>query len=521
MESTDTRDESSVPNVLATTPTIPEVLAEVSEEPTESLETSSADSSYHVLKTWDFDGFIIESIYWPKQEENEEPQSEKRPTMPLKNDEGDDTSTIILDEDEIQDQLQTIREIDQQAASSSNTEDTLNLVPIAEEQTPAPNDSEDQFGGAAGLWTQDYRLPCLTRQDAPVPTFQRLEVQRSTFDVTPKSDWVLDDQPLNVGKPCSPFEDLVKMSTDDLISTKEDSDCAVCKRPLEAGRGFVLKGCLHTFCRRCLVHAINDSATAVINCPSKEVVCRGEVQQSEIKSLLNPEAYEKYNLEMLLKMDALDIAEVHEQYEFVENIKEFGCDICQQPISRGDGIVIKNCLHEYCKPCLGKYIETSDTAVVPCPFRDEDGAVCIGFLLDSEVRSLVSVPVYLEVVQRSLAEAEATNPNSYHCKTPDCPAWVEIDAEVENFQCQACNRENCVRCKAIHQGVSCNDYYDSLHGDDRRSRENVATEQQVRGMIAAKNAQPCPTCGILVQRNEGCREMVCTKCNTKFIWYGN
>lgn len=485
----------------------------------ESSTTVPSNPPCDVLKRWDFDGLIIESICVREQDEG----SQTKPAIiaSAESDDGDDASTVILDDNEIQEQLQSIREIEQQIASNM---ESLELESIAEEQAAAAAGTEENFGGAAGLWAQDFQLPCFTGPQIIHPTFERLEVQRSSFDIQLNDKGFYEVQKLTGVKPKKPpcsYDDLVKVSTDDIVATKEIADCAVCKRELETGRGVELKDCLHTFCRRCLVHAINNSETAVVTCPSKNVKCCGEIHQSEIKSLLNPEAYEKYNLDMLLKLDALDLAELHGQYEFVENVKEFKCEICQQAIPQGDGIVIKNCLHEYCKPCLGQYIKTAGTAVMPCPFRDEDGAVCIGFLLDSEVRSLVPTPVYLEVVQRSLAEAEASNPNAYHCKTPDCPAWVEIDPDVEQFQCQACKTENCVLCKAVHQGMTCNDYQDIQHGPDRRARENAATEDQVRGMIAAKNAQPCPKCGILVQRTEGCREMICTRCQCNFVWFGN
>ena len=155
-----------------------------------------------------------------------------------------------------------------------------------------------------------------------------------------------------------------------------------------------------------------------------------------------------------------------------------------------------------------------------CPFRDEDGAVCIGFLMDSEVRSLVALPIYLEILNRSIIEAEAANPNAYHCKTPDCKAWVEIDGQIEQYQCEACKKVNCVRCKAVHEGITCEGYQDMSHGPDRRARENAMTADQVRGLIAAKQAQECPRCGIVVQRIDGCRHMTCTQCKHEFQWLG-
>jgi len=303
-----------------------------------------------------------------------------------------------------------------------------------------------------------------------------------------------------------------------LVFTREGTDCGICKRPLDVGRGIVLKDCLHTFCRRCLVHAIENKAQAVMMCPSKTVHCQGEVRDDEVKALLTPEAYEDYALGTLIKMGILEeIEDMMVNSEYVENKKVFPCSICTQNIKPGDGITIMNCGHEYCKTCLSRYIENSETAIVACPFRDDDGGKCIGFLLDSEVRSLVTPELYIAFLNKSLDEAKATFANVYPCKTPGCKVWVDI-VDLDNYICPGCKRTNCVKCQAIHEGVSCNDYQEMTHGGSRRAREVALTDQQVRQLMDKKEAQLCPRCGILTERIDGCRHMTCTKCKHEFQW---
>lgn len=435
-------------------------------------------------------------------------QNAKQQEEATDTDDGDDTSTIACDESEISVFDEIPVELLEPAASPK---DDQKLEPIVEEN-PINDEAEENYDGAAGLWAQDFQLPCFKSQAAGIvhSTFARMETQRSAAASMNASstDWFQVPAPVHVVQSVSvkppagsSFDDLFKLLDAAWVFTKERADCEICKRPLDVGRGVVFKKCLQTFCNRCVIYAFKNHDGTTMICPSRQVRCESEVRD-----------------EKLSRMNIFDLADLHGNYEFVENRKIFLCEICTRNIPPGDGIVLKNCLHQYCKPCLGRYIQNSPEVVVPCPFRSEDGDKCVGEIMDSELRSLVPVETYVDFLRKSLVQAEAENPNAYHCKTPNCIAWVEIDGDVDDFPCPTCKRVNCVKCKAVHEGITCVDYQELTHGDDRRARENAATEHQVRGLIASKTTQPCPRCGILVQRIEGCRHMTCTSCRHEFQW---
>lgn len=480
------------------------------------------------LQTFVFDdGFEIEVISRrePKQRKVQEEETDE---------EGDNASTLIIDEDGADSQVDSeldelVQEIDAREAAAAVAP---KLEVIAEpkleviaEEVHVNEDAEEHYDGAAGLWGQNYKLPCFKGAIPKYqPRVQTVNYQLSSqMNIIPLSSFgFVDEYEPNSQrcKPASTLEQMVKANDEPVVFTKNPSDCQFCKRPIDVGRGVILKGCLHTFCRRCLIFAIENSDTAVMACPSKLVRCGGEVRDEEIKALLSPDAYDKYTTEMLYKMNVVEVAELIQEYEFVENKNEFHCDVCMEDCKPGEGIVLKSCLHQYCKKCIGKYIQEAGEAEIPCPWRDDDGLRCIGMISEMEVRSLIPMDSYRRYLDISLAEAEAATPNAYHCKTPNCKYWVEIDANVESFDCGLCRRTNCVRCKAVHQGISCEAYYDMTHGNDRRALENAATENQVRGLLQTKRAQNCPKCGILVQRFDGCRHMICTKCKHDFQWTG-
>ena len=78
------------------------------------------------------------------------------------------------------------------------------------------------------------------------------------------------------------------------------------------------------------------------------------------------------------------------------------------------------------------------------------------------VLQLVPDEVYARYLQRSLDLAESQEENSYHCKTADCTGWCIYEDDVNFFRCPICAKENCLTCKAIHQGLNCQQYQEEL-----------------------------------------------------------
>lgn len=60
---------------------------------------------------------------------------------------------------------------------------------------------------------------------------------------------------------------------------------------------------------------------------------------------------------------------------------------------------------------------------------------------------LVSPEEYQRFLGRGLAVAEQRVPNSYHCRTADCPGWCVYEDAVNEFRCPLCAKLNCLLCK--------------------------------------------------------------------------
>lgn len=135
----------------------------------------------------------------------------------------------------------------------------------------------------------------------------------------------------------------------------------------------------------------------------------------------------------------------------ITNAEEFECIICMTTIDVGDGVRLRQCLHQFCFDCLKSSIVLCDEAEIPCPFGD--GTIkCESTLLESEIRAILSSGEYEKHLQRSLRYAEGTIQNTIHCKLADCDGWCICEDNVNRFECPKCKSVNCVSCQ-VHVAI--------------------------------------------------------------------
>ncbi|CAH1779032.1 unnamed protein product [Owenia fusiformis] len=214
------------------------------------------------------------------------------------------------------------------------------------------------------------------------------------------------------------------------------------------------------------------------------------------------------NLTQLLSTDERDL---------ITNTEDFECLICYNIVEEGEGVVLRECLHTFCRECLEGMIEVSEDAVITCPFQDNDYA-CNGVLQEREIKQLVPPGVYERHLQRSLATAEGQETHSFHCKTADCKGWCIYEDDVNFFNCPVCGNQNCLTCKAIHKGINCRQYQEDIR---IRAANDIAaqqTQKMLQDMITSGEAMYCPSCKIVVLKKDGCDWIKCSMCKTEICW---
>lgn len=119
-----------------------------------------------------------------------------------------------------------------------------------------------------------------------------------------------------------------------------------------------------------------------------------------------------------------------------EASEPFDCDIClEQQISPKQGVLLKECLHVFCKECLRNHINFNpDPVLVQCPYIKE--YKCAFCIQDREIKAILSEQEYEKLQIRSLRQSEASMKNSVHCKSPDCIGFAICEDDRNNFECK-------------------------------------------------------------------------------------
>lgn len=165
--------------------------------------------------------------------------------------------------------------------------------------------------------------------------------------------------------------------------------------------------------------------------PISKPMLKKQISTDDIASKITSKHYNE-----LLSLDTTHV---------VPNSEPFECTICLCQIGAKDGIVLRDCLHVFCRECIINTIKYTDEAEVKCPYLDAVYS-CDSFIQEREIKSLVSKDIFEQHLAISLRVAENRTENAYHCKTPNCKGWCIFEDNVNEFKCPICKILNCLTC---------------------------------------------------------------------------
>ncbi|XP_065353337.1 uncharacterized protein LOC135948154 isoform X1 [Cloeon dipterum] len=206
-----------------------------------------------------------------------------------------------------------------------------------------------------------------------------------------------------------------------------------------------------------------------------------------------------------------------ENMDLVPNMEPFDCPVCFGSFPAGEGAMLRECLHTFCRPCLAHTAQFSEDVEVRCPFRN-DQYTCDATLQEREVRALVTPDVYDKLQAKSVAQAENKIKNAFHCKTPDCRGWCIFEDNVNDFRCPVCGHHNCLTCQAIHDGINCKQYQERVTQASETDAEAMRTKAMLQEMVERGEALCCPTCKVVLMKKWGCDWLRCSMCKTEICW---
>lgn len=131
-----------------------------------------------------------------------------------------------------------------------------------------------------------------------------------------------------------------------------------------------------------------------------------------------------------------------EQQALVFNTEVFECGVCIEQCAVGAGVVLRECIHTFCRECLRDVVRHCEEPVVACP-----AIGCPGVLQEREIRALLSSEEHEKWLARGLAAAESGTRNTFHCRTRDCTGWAFCEPGVRKFPCPVCKHTNCLPCQ--------------------------------------------------------------------------
>lgn len=200
-------------------------------------------------------------------------------------------------------------------------------------------------------------------------------------------------------------------------------------------------------------------------------------------------------------------------------VSPFACGICLEPKPGVDQFAPAECGHAFCKACMRKHLIVIATSKrqfpITCPACR--GAREQRALLDPQtcLKELAGTGKPYEAFERLLLEEQFVKRLCY-CANKACSVPFDF-LEIQNFpgphatqhkvSCPLCGTDTCVKCKVEwHEGRSCSQF-----------RAETNSDGLLRKLAKKKKWKACPKCHALIERNQGCNDMVC-RCGCSFCY---
>ncbi|XP_039439031.2 ranBP-type and C3HC4-type zinc finger-containing protein 1-like [Culex pipiens pallens] len=298
----------------------------------------------------------------------------------------------------------------------------------------------------------------------------------------------------------------------------------ICCKMIPTASIMALANCTHSFCHTCLKAKILPDATGSAPCPYpyRRYKCKGILEDTEIEGILGKRKEDRNFTQRQLveakEPNALKLKDLIQlvtltEASIVPNPEPFECSICLLPYGTDEGVILRECFHMFCRECLAGSIINANDVIVKCPSAEN----CESEIQEREIKQLLSEEDFSKYLDKSLRKAEAATQNSFHCLTPNCIGWCEVAGDAGIFICQVCYQENCLVCKVIHTGQTCQDNKRQQE-QEQRIADNLVAEQTLKNLVDSGQAMRCPTCLAVLSKSDGCDWMVCAGCSTEICW---
>jgi hypothetical protein len=256
----------------------------------------------------------------------------------------------------------------------------------------------------------------------------------------------------------------------------ENSECGIC---CETSSNNIECVC-GTFCKSCCKKHILESS--VDQCPGCKSVWSLQTLYKYFGNSFVNKDYRKKRLETLLNMEMALLIET--QLDLINDRRRQDND-CMLILNR---LLTK----------MQMIVQKADYNKKHYKFRTEKTDKYFKIFEDfGETITAIKAEMKTEVTtQTATAAACKKEPNRFISKCEQCVGFVS-----SNGVCDMCGTKYCKKCREV---------LSDQHTCDANS---VLTVEML-----VKDSKPCPSCGVLIHKINGCDQMWCTNCKTPYSW---
>ncbi|XP_072317053.1 E3 ubiquitin-protein ligase RNF144B [Eucyclogobius newberryi] len=196
---------------------------------------------------------------------------------------------------------------------------------------------------------------------------------------------------------------------------------------------------------------------------------------------------------------------------------EVFCKLCLMELPSEATRELLNCNCIFCTACLQQYVKMAifegGGAPITCP---DMSCQQTGLLLDSEITALAGVN-QAKLYQRLSFEREVKlDPSRAWCPVLECQSVCSVQLSSEGnptaVSCPTCNTVFCSGCRET--------WRDKHTCPEQQLMMSAPNGNESRGRSDSEAPiKQCPMCGIHIERNQGCAQMLCKSCKHTFCWY--
>ncbi|XP_023671269.1 E3 ubiquitin-protein ligase RNF144B isoform X1 [Paramormyrops kingsleyae] len=193
------------------------------------------------------------------------------------------------------------------------------------------------------------------------------------------------------------------------------------------------------------------------------------------------------------------------------------CKLCLTDCASAAMSRLQTCGCIFCTWCLQQYVQLAiregGGTSITCP---DMACLKSGALLDSEIASFASAD-QVQLYQRLKFERGVQlDPSKTWCPVLECQAVCRVQpsaaGEPTSVPCPACHAVFCSLCRGPwEEGHICSEHR-PLASPSEPGSVHSSTEVDV-------SIKQCPMCGVYIERNQGCAQMLCKSCKHTFCWY--